>query len=72
MSPILSTILSATWEKKKNKFTGYNPISLGILHNYEPHDKLLLMTYTNLKIFKGIFTIPVNFHSQDPISNFPL
>lgn len=70
MSPILSTILSATWEKKK--FTGYNPISLGNLHNYEPHDKLLLMTYTNLKIFKGIFTIPVNFHSQDPISNFPL
>ena len=66
MSPILSTILSATWEKKKKQ------ISLGNLHNYEPHDKLLLMTYTNLKIFKGIFTIPVNFHSQDPISNFLL
>ena len=31
--------------KKKKKFTGYNPISLGNLHNYEPHDKLLLMTY---------------------------
>ena len=45
MSPILSTILSATWEKKTNKFTGYNPILLGNLHNYEPHDKLLLMTY---------------------------
>ena len=38
MSPILSTILSATWEKKTNKFTGYNPVSLGNLHNYEPHD----------------------------------
>ena len=32
-------------KKKTNKFTGYNPISLGNLHNYEPHDKLLLMTY---------------------------
>ena len=31
--------------KKTNKFTGYNLISLGNLHNYEPHDKLLLMTY---------------------------
>ena len=30
---------------KKKKFTGYNPISLGNLHNYEPHDKLMLMTY---------------------------